>query len=50
MCGRSTVARREIPPLLLIAAGLIAYANSFQGAFVLDDIARIVTNKEIRHL
>jgi len=36
--------------LVLIAAVLAAYANSFQGAFVLDDLEGVVNNPHIRHL
>src|SRR5262249_11432939 len=54
----SRVARRSrvpalaewLPPLLLIGIGLAAYYNSFEGAFLLDDEARIVGNREIRGL
>jgi Flp pilus assembly protein TadD len=35
---------------LLLAAGLAAYHNSFQGAFVLDDLSAIVENRTIRTL
>jgi len=31
-------------PFILIAAGLLAYANSFHGAFVYDDVNAIVDN------
>lgn len=37
-------------PLLLIAAGVLAYHNSFNGPFIFDDHATIVSNPEIRHL
>ncbi|MCX7592144.1 MAG: tetratricopeptide repeat protein [Kiritimatiellae bacterium] len=37
-------------PLLILAAGMVAYSNSFQGAFVLDDTRTIVENIRIRHL
>ena len=33
-----------------MAAGLVAYHNSFTGAFVFDDIGSIVDNRTIRHL
>lgn len=36
--------------LLLVAAGAAAYANSFDGLFVFDDIASIVDNPTIRRL
>ena len=35
---------------LIVAAGLIAYANSFSGAFVYDDYPHIVGNEQIRKL
>jgi tetratricopeptide (TPR) repeat protein len=35
---------------VIAAAGLGAYANSFSGAFVLDDVTSIVDNPTIRHL
>jgi tetratricopeptide (TPR) repeat protein len=37
-------------PLLLVVAGLFAYHNSFEGAFLLDDQPRIVDNVQIREL
>ncbi len=39
-----------VAPLLIILAGLIAYCNSFQGVFLLDDEAMIVDNLSIRQL
>jgi protein O-mannosyl-transferase len=45
---------RTLPSLvlsvLIVAAGLLAYANSFQGAFVLDDQASIVGNPSFMSL
>ncbi len=35
---------------LLIAAGILAYGNSFQGEFVYDDIRAIVNNPHIRQV
>lgn len=35
---------------LIVAAVVAAYANSFSGAFVLDDYQSILTNPTIRHL
>jgi tetratricopeptide (TPR) repeat protein len=35
--------------LLVIVAGVVAYANSFSSPFVLDDLASIVDNQQIRH-
>jgi hypothetical protein len=37
-------------PLLLIGVGLVAYFNSFEGTFLLDDKFRIVNNPQIRQL
>lgn len=37
------------PPLLIVAAGVAAYANSFSGRLVLDDLNSIVVNPTIRH-
>ncbi|NQT92846.1 MAG: hypothetical protein HQ559_08800 [Lentisphaerae bacterium] len=39
---------RAIPLLLLAVLCVIAYSNSLRGAFVFDDISRIVQNPEIR--
>ncbi|MDP8236909.1 MAG: tetratricopeptide repeat protein [Candidatus Erginobacter occultus] len=36
--------------LILIAAGALAYSNSFRGAFVFDDIRAIVNNPHIRQI
>ena len=36
--------------LLVIAAGLLAYHNSFRGAFLFDDYGSILENPSIRHL
>ena len=41
---------RKFIPLLVIAAGLLAYHNSFTGAFVDDDFRSITDNPSIRHL
>jgi protein O-mannosyl-transferase len=41
---------RKLTPLLVIAAGLLAYHNSFRGAFVQDDFTSIPDNPTIRHL
>jgi tetratricopeptide (TPR) repeat protein len=35
-------------PAVIVLAGLLAYANSFSGAFILDDVASIVENRQIR--
>ncbi len=37
-------------PLLILLVGIAAYANSFQGAMVLDDESSIVLNPRIHHL
>jgi tetratricopeptide (TPR) repeat protein len=39
-----------VPPLIIVAAGLIAYSNSFGGGFVLDDMLNIVGNPRIQRL
>ena len=41
---------RQFIPALIVAAGLAAYHNSFQGPFILDDVPSIVENPQIRHL
>jgi len=41
---------RTLSPLLVVAAGLLAYHNSFKGAFVHDDFGSIAQNPTIRHL
>ncbi|MCP4591963.1 MAG: tetratricopeptide repeat protein [bacterium] len=41
---------RALLPLLVIAAGLAAYHNSFSGAFILDDGRNIVDRTQIRQL
>lgn len=41
---------QKLIPLLVIAAGIWAYHNSFQGFFVLDDWWSIIRNPTIRHL
>lgn len=57
--GHSAHRRRASPgsgwierfaPILLVAAGLLAYHNSFQGSFVLDDLYAIPGNESIRSL
>ena len=37
-------------PLLVVAAGLLAYCNSFTGPFIFDDEPSILENPTIRHL
>jgi tetratricopeptide (TPR) repeat protein len=41
---------RRRDPLLILLAGLAAYATSFLGAFVLDDRPAILDNLRLRHL
>ena len=36
--------------MLVIAAGLLAYQNSFTGEFISDDLGSIPENPTIRHL
>jgi Flp pilus assembly protein TadD len=41
---------RKFFPWLIVGAGLLAYYNSFTGAFIFDDADSITTNPTIRHL
>jgi tetratricopeptide (TPR) repeat protein len=41
---------RKLAPLVVVAAGLLAYSNSFTGAFVDDDFRSIPENHSIQHL
>ncbi|MGA2140588.1 MAG: tetratricopeptide repeat protein, partial [Verrucomicrobiia bacterium] len=41
---------RKFIPLLVVAAGLLAYHNSFTGPFIFDDVPSIPENPTIRHL
>ncbi len=41
---------QKLVPLLLVIAGFLAYHNSFQGAFIFDDLHSIPGNPHIRHL
>ncbi|HEX4054588.1 MAG TPA: tetratricopeptide repeat protein [Tepidisphaeraceae bacterium] len=41
---------RWIAPLLVIFVGAVAYSNSLQGPFVLDDTNAILTNPQVRSL
>ncbi|HUI05881.1 MAG TPA: hypothetical protein VL486_02635, partial [Verrucomicrobiae bacterium] len=51
MTERSLLTKgRRFFPLVVVAAGLLAYGNSFTGAFVRDDGASISDNPTIRHL
>jgi hypothetical protein len=42
--------KQKLMPLLVFAAGLLAYFNSFTGPFVFDDVQSIQQNPTIRHL
>jgi tetratricopeptide (TPR) repeat protein len=42
--------RPFIPVLIIAAAGLSAYHNSFRGPFIFDDVGNILENPRIRHL
>ena len=39
-----------VAPLVIVLAGFLAYSNSFQGVFLLDDESMIVANPAIRQL
>ena len=41
---------RRLFPLVVVAAGLLAYQNSFTGSFFHDDFGAIIENPTIRHL
>ena len=41
---------RQLGPLIVIVAGLIAYSNSFNGVFILDDLLHIEGNPRIQRL
>jgi len=41
---------RRLIPLLLIAAGIWAYHDSFQGPFIFDDVPSIPDNPHLHHL
>jgi hypothetical protein len=47
---RTGIARSALLPWLLVAAGLLAYANSLTGPFLYDDALAIVDNPSIRQL
>jgi tetratricopeptide (TPR) repeat protein len=40
----------KLIPLLIIAVGLVAYCNSFQGPFIFDDVRNILDNPTIHHV
>jgi len=42
--------RQRFIPLLVVAAGVLAYCNSFTGPFIFDDVLSIRMNPTIRHL
>jgi len=44
------VKAQKFIPLVVVAAGLLAYHNSFTGPFIFDDAQSIVENPTIRHL
>jgi len=51
MIGNSPLLKpQKLIPLLVIAAGLLAYHNSFTGGFFLDDFGSIPENPTIRRL
>ncbi len=50
MLALSLVNGRKFIPLLVVAAGLLAYHNSFTGPFIFDDVLWIKENPNIRHL
>src|ERR1017187_249016 len=41
---------QKLIPLLVVAAGIYAYYNSFQGPFIFDDLNSIPENPHIQHL
>lgn len=41
---------QKLIPLLVVAAGLLAYHNSFTGPFIFDDVKSVSQNLTIRHL
>ena len=40
--------RAAWPPLVIAISGVLVYLNSFKGAFLFDDLKRIVANRHIR--
>ena len=44
------VKARNLIPVILVLAALLAYCDSFTGPFIYDDVASIVDNPTIRHL
>lgn len=47
---RGSAWRRGLPFALIVATGVLVYANSLQGPFIWDDETAIVTNPTIRQL
>ena len=47
--GLAAKARPHAAALALVIAALLAYANSFHGPFIFDDLLNITSNKSIRH-
>jgi hypothetical protein len=41
---------RTLAPILIVAAGVVAYANSLHAPFIFDDLRAIVNNPSIRRL
>ncbi|HUI08142.1 MAG TPA: tetratricopeptide repeat protein [Verrucomicrobiae bacterium] len=51
MTGNSPLRKAgKLTPLVVVAAGLLAYGNSFSGGFFHDDFGSIPENPTIRHL
>lgn len=55
MNSRVAAVNNTLPPawpaaLLIVLAGFLAYSDSFQGAFVFDDVQSIPENRDIRSL
>lgn len=48
--ARTGSKRRSLLPILVVLAGLVAYANSFCNEFVFDDDKHIVNNPRIRQI
>jgi tetratricopeptide (TPR) repeat protein len=48
--GRKPAPWRGLAPILIVAAGVIAYCNSVNGPFIFDDIRAIENNESIRAL
>lgn len=48
--GTAKILWLRVAPFVLIACGLLVYANSLEGEFVYDSISSIVENEDIRQL